>query len=119
MACVPDITDTERCRADDAQGALRAWHRVQPPEADVRLHPSDREVTICPLLFWQSEDGCNFVIVRSGERKDRCQFYYKPYQQMSTGVEEYDGPAKCAVALLQAQADCVGERRGDLPSRED
>ena len=51
----------------------------------------------------------------SGERKYRCQWYYKPYKQMGTGVDEYDDLAESAVALLQAQADYVAEQRGDLP----
>lgn len=120
MTAIPDITDTERWVL---QTTLRERYGREVPfdlaDADVRLHPSDRDVTLCPLIYWQSEDACNFVIVKSGERKYRCQFYSKPYQQMSTGVEEYDGLAECAVALLQAQADYVAEQRGDLPGRAD
>jgi hypothetical protein len=68
------------------------------------------------VILWQSDDGCTFVIVKSGERNYRCQFFYKPYKQMGTGSNEYDDLAECAVAVLQAQADYVAEQRGDLPA---
>lgn len=104
------------------QTTLRERYGRETPfdlaDADVRLHPSDRELTTCPVIHWQSEDGCHFLIVKSGERKYRCQFYYKPYKQMGTGVDDYDDLAECAVALLQAQADYVAEQRGDLPGRQ-
>ena len=118
MATIPDITETE-------QWIMRTTLReryghdleIQLADAEVRLHASDRELTPCPVIFWQSEDGCHFVIFKVGERAYRCQFFYKPYKQMGTGLEQYDDLAECAVALLQAQADFVAEERGDLPSR--
>jgi len=120
MALVPDITDTE-------QWVMRTTLRerygrdteFQQGDAEVRVHPGDRELTTCPVLVWQAEDGCNFVIVKTGERNYRCQFFYKPYKQMGTGIEDYQDLAECAVSLLQAQADYVAEQRGDLPGRDD
>jgi hypothetical protein len=87
----------------------------QLAEAEIRLHPADRELTTCPVIVWQAEDGCTFVLVKTGERSYRCQFFYKPYQQMGTGTVEYENLAECAVAILQAQADFAAEQRGDLP----
>ncbi|MBK1716508.1 hypothetical protein [Thiocystis violacea] len=118
MATIPDITETE-------QWIMRTTLRerygrdleIQLADAEIRLHPSERELTSCPVIFWQSEDGCHFIIFKAGERAYRCQFFYKPYKQMGTGVEQYDDLAECAVALLQAQADFVAEERGDLPQR--
>jgi hypothetical protein len=118
MPTIPDITETE-------QWIMRTTLRerygsdldLQLADAEIRLHASDRELTNCPVIFWQAEDGCHFVIFKSGERTYRCQFFYKPYKQMGTGVDEYGDLAECAVALLQAQADFVAEERGDLPSR--
>lgn len=118
MASIPDITDTE-------QWILRTTLReryghdleLQLADADIRLQPSDRELTLCPVVVWQADDGCHFVIFKTGERAYRCQFFYKPYKQIGTGVAEYDDLAECTVALLQAQADFVAEQRGDLPSR--
>ncbi len=114
---VPDVTDTERwlvrttLKERDGEDI-----EIQLADADVRICPSDRELTSCPVVFWQSDDGCDFVVFKTGDRNDRCQFFYKPYKQLSTGIREYDDLAECAVAVLQAQADHVAEQRGDLAS---
>jgi hypothetical protein len=116
MASVPDITDTERWVV---KTTLRERYGrdldYQLADADVRVHPADRELTTCPVIVWQSDDGCHFVIFKTGERHYRCQFFYKPYKQMGTGIEEYDDLAECTVAVLQAQADYAAEQSGDLP----
>lgn len=118
MPAIPDITDTERWVV---QTTLRERYGRDTPfglaDAEVRLHPCERVLTSCPVILWQSWGGCSFVIVKSGGRRYRCQFYYKPYRQMGTGVAEYDGLAECAVAVLQAQADYAAEQRGNLPGR--
>ncbi len=117
MASVPDITDTERWVI---QTTLRERYGREPAyqlaDADIRLHAADRELTTCPVFFWQADDGCSFVLFKTGEQHYRCQFFYKPYKQMGTGIKEYDDLAECAVAILQAQADYAAEQRGDLPS---
>lgn len=115
---IPDITETELW-------VLRTTLReryggdidIQLADADVRVSPADRELTPCPVLFWQADDGCNFVIFKVGEHAYRCQFFYQPYKQMGTGRTDYDDLAECAVALLQAQADFSAEQRGDLPDQ--
>jgi hypothetical protein len=118
MASIPDITETEmwvtRTTLKERYGRDM---EIQVGDADLRLHPSDRELTPCPLLFWQSEDGCHFVVFKTGERSYRTQFYYEPYKQMGTGVAEYDDLTECVVAALQAQADYAAERRGDLTAK--
>jgi hypothetical protein len=116
MEHIPDIDDTE-------QWVMRTTLRERYgrevefaiADAEIRVHPSDRELTACPAIVWQSDDGCHFMIVKSGERSYRCQFFYKPYRQMGTGIAEYDNLADCAVILLQAQADYVAQAHGDLP----
>jgi hypothetical protein len=117
MASVPDITDTERWVI---KNTLRERYgrdlEYQLADAEIRVHAADRDLTTCPVLYWQAEDGCNFVLFKTGERAYRCQFFYKPYKQMGTGTEEYSDLAECAVAILQAQADFVAEQRGDLPA---
>lgn len=116
MAAVPDITDTETWVI---KTTLRERYGrdldFQQADADIRVHHKDRELTSCPVILWQSDDGCHFVNFKAGEGRYRCQFFYKPFKQMGTGIEEYDDLAECAVALLQAQADYAAERRGDLP----
>ena len=116
MTSVPDITNTEQwvIKTTLRERYGRDWE-FQLADADIRVHPADRELTSCPVIVWQSDDGCTFVIFKAGERKYRCQFFYKPYKQLGTGTDEYDDLAECAVAVLQAQADHVAEQRGDLP----
>lgn len=117
MGPVPDIDATEQwiVRTTLRERYGRA-PEVQIADAEVRLHPADRELTACPALVWQADDGCTFVIVKSGDRRYRCQFFYQPYRQLGTGTAEYDDLAECAVALLQVQADYAAEQRGDLPA---
>lgn len=85
-------------------------------DAEIRLAPSDRELSACPVIFWQAE-GCNFVVFKTGDRRYRCQFFYRGYQQYGTGVYEYDDLTECIVSLLQAQADHEAEERGDIKKR--
>lgn len=73
-------------------------------DSDVRLRPTDRELTPCPLVYWEA-GNCHFLILKTGDRHYRCQFYYRLHQQFGTGVDEYDDLAECIVSLLQAQAD--------------
>jgi hypothetical protein len=119
MTSVPDITDTERWVI---KTTLRERYgrdlELQLADADIRVQPSDRELTSCPVVLWQSDDGCTFVVFKAGERKYRCQFFYKPHKQMGTGIDAYDDLAECAVAVLQAQADYVADQRGDLRGRD-
>jgi len=114
---VPDVTETElwlvRTTLKERYGRDV---EVQLADAEVRVNPADRDLTACPVIVWQSDDGCTFAIFKTGERNYRCQFFYKPYKQMGTGVPNYDDLAECAVSVLQAQADYVAEQRGDLPS---
>jgi hypothetical protein len=118
MPIIPDFTETElwvvRTTLKERYGREM---EVQAADADIRLHPSDRELTSCPVLVWRSDDGCTFLIFKAGERRYRCQFFYQPYKQLGTGVDEYDDLSECTVAMLQAQADYQAEQRGDLPGR--
>ena len=114
---VPDITDTEKWVITTT---LRERFGRELPfdigDAEIRLSPSDRELTSCPVIHWQV-DGCHFVIMKTGDRNYRCQFFYRVHRQFGTGVDEYDDLTECAVSLLQAQADQAAEERGDLPSK--
>jgi hypothetical protein len=116
MVHIPDIDETERWIV---RTTLRERYGrdmdFEIADVEVRLEPSDRELTLCPAILWQSEDGCRFLIVKSGERVYRCQFFYRPHRQFGTGTAHYDNLADCTVALLQAQADYAAESRGDLP----
>ena len=73
-------------------------------ESEVRLHSSDRELTTCPVVYWEV-GKCHFVIFKTGDKRYRCQFYYRVHQQYGTGINEFDDLTDCTVTLLQTQAD--------------
>ncbi len=76
--------------------------KIEAAEAEIRLNPGDRGLTLCPALFWESpEDGSKFIIVKVGLDVFRCQFFYRGYQQFSTGIEEYDNIGDCVIDMLQ------------------
>lgn len=114
MPEISDITDTEQWVIDTTL-VERYGHKVetQMADAEIRLTPSDRVLTSCPVVYW-NEGDCNFIIFKTGSRKYRCQFFYRGYQQYGTGVHEYDDLTECIVSLLQAQADHDARERGDL-----
>jgi hypothetical protein len=86
---------------------------LQIADSEMRLRPSDRTLTECPIFYWEVGD-CHFVIFKTGDSKYRCLFYYRLYQQTGTGVPEYDNLAECITSLLQVQADHEAKERGDL-----
>jgi len=118
MAEIPDISDTERWILETTLKERYGRDvEFRLADAEIRLSPSDRELTNCPVVLWQDEQGCSFVIFKTGDRSYRCQFFYRGYQQYGTGVKEYDDLSECVVSLLQAQADHAAEERGDIASR--
>lgn len=114
MSTIPDITETEdwivRTTLKERYGSEI---ELQFADAEIRLSPADRELTSCPVILWETE-GCHFVIFKSAERRYRCQFFYRGYQQYGTGVHEYDDLTECTVSLLQVQADHTAEERGNI-----
>jgi hypothetical protein len=118
MAEIPDITESERWIIETT---LRERYgqaiEIQLADAEIRLNPSDRELTSCPVVHWEDDEGCNFVIFKTGDRNYRCQFFYRGYQQFGTGVHEYDDLSECMVSLLQVQADHAAQERGDIRSK--
>ncbi|MBA1446813.1 MAG: hypothetical protein FE835_18305 [Gammaproteobacteria bacterium] len=114
MPEISDITDTERWIIDTT--LKERYDRdvpLQLADAEIRLMLSDRELTSCPVVYWNEEE-CNFVLFKTGDRRYRCQFFYRGYQQYGTGVHEYDDLTECIVSLLQTQADYAAKERGDL-----
>lgn len=114
MAEIPDISETELWTINNTLHE-RYGRKVdiELADAEIRLSPADRELSNCPVVYWQA-DGCNFVVFKSGERKYRCQFFFRGYQQYGTGRHEYDDLAECIVDLLQTQADYTAKERGDI-----
>lgn len=117
MSDIPDITDTEdwivKTTLKERYGRDL---QVEYADAEIRLNPADRELTVCPVIVWAAA-GCHFVIFKTGERRYRCQFFYRGYQQYGTGVHEYDDLTECTVSLLQVQADHSARERGELGAK--
>jgi hypothetical protein len=114
MQQIPDITDNETWIVRTTlQERYQQEVELQLADSEIRLRPSDRELSSCPVLYWQWGE-CHFVIFKTGDRNYRCQFFYKSYRQFGTGVYEYTDITECTVSLLQAQADHEATERGDL-----
>ncbi len=117
MKAIPDITETEQWIIDTTLVERYGEPvEVQLADSEIRLHPSDREVTEVPAVVWEADD-CHFIIFKTGDRKYRGQFFYRLYQQYGTGVHEYDDLTECIVSLLQTQADYMAREAGDIPDK--
>ncbi len=114
MSEVSDITENEKwlvsCTLQERYDFEVELHIA---DSEIRLRPSDRTLTDCPIFYWEV-DECHFVIMKTGDQKYRCMFYYRLYQQMGTGISEYDNLSECVVSLLQVQSDHEAKERGDL-----
>jgi len=112
MSNVPDFTDAERWLVEST---LKERYgkpvEVQLADVELRLSPDDRELTVCPALFWTGDDVA-FVVSKVGEGRFRTQFYYSVLEQFSTGHEEYDDLLQCVTTVLRVQADHALERAG-------
>jgi len=112
MSTIPDFNDAERWVVESA---LRERYGERMPielaDAEVRLDPDAPALATCPTIYWTAR-GAHFVIIKTGEDRYRCQFFYSADQQYGTARAEYDELADCVVSLLRAQADHEKERRG-------
>ena len=114
MTDIADFTESEKWILNNT---LKERFNTDVPteygDAEIRLSPSDRVLTPCPIIFWAVEN-CNYIIFKTGDRRYRCQFFFRSYQQYGTGVHEYDDLTECIVSLLQTQADYTASERGDI-----
>ena len=106
MSTIKDFTDTEQRKVKTT--LKERWPgqdiELQLADVEIKMFPHHRELTACPALFWQTGET-SFVIIKTGERSYRSQFYYRGYQQYGTGKTEYDDIADCVTTLLQVHAD--------------
>ncbi len=79
---------------------------VDEVETELRLNPADRELTVCPALYWK-EDGCNFVVSKTGDNQFRSMFFWSVKDRFSTGKEEYDNLGDCLVTTLKMQEEAA------------
>ena len=82
---------------------------VEEVETEIRLSPADRELTVCPALYWK-EEGCNFVVSKTGDNKYRSMFFWSVKDRFATGKEEYDNLGDCVVTTLKMQEDAARRR---------
>ena len=117
MHNITDFSETELWTIQSATDERWGKGEVELHLADVEmsLHSDDRTLTSCPAVFWQVSE-CNFVVIKTGESRYRCQFFYNnSIEQLGTGIKEFDELAHCVVTLLQVQADHESVRSGAYP----
>ena len=85
---------------------------VDEVETEIRLNPADRELTVCPALYWV-EDGCNFVVSKTGDNQFRSMFFWSVKDRFSTGKEEYDNLGDCMVTTLKMQEEAARQRAAE------
>ena len=105
MDSIPKFTlaDIEMVRQIVHQ-RYRVTIQIQLANSELMLNPKRKPRIACPTLYWHVH-GANFVVIRSGPDRFRCQFFYTPHNQYGTGQEEYDSLEQCVTTLLQVQAD--------------
>lgn len=102
---IPDFTETELSIVRQTVAErFRKEIDIQVGDAEIRLDPSDRELTVVPAAVW-SEGGANFVIFKAGDGDFRAQFFYRVHKQYGTGNRTYDNIGDCVITLLQVQSD--------------
>ncbi|OQW94412.1 MAG: hypothetical protein BWK79_06035 [Beggiatoa sp. IS2] len=105
MNIIPDFDNSE---LSTIRAILKARYRrdldIQLADSELRLQPTDRELTWCPTVFWQVLP-VSFVVCKTAPERYRCQFFYSANEQYGTGIEEYTILASCVTTLLQMQAD--------------
>ena len=86
---------------------------IQSADAELQLDPQQETLTLCPSLYWE-ERGANFVVIKIGDNRFRCQFFYSADEQFGTGRDFYDNLGDCVTNVLQIQADHHGTRSAAL-----
>lgn len=113
MSGIPDFSDSElwfiQTTLAERYGAAP---EIQLAETEMRLDPGKTELVPCPTAYWET-DGCHFVALKTGDRRYRCQFFYRIHQMCGTGIEQFDDLTECVVTLLQVQADHHAREHAD------
>ena len=72
---IPDFNDTELWAIRQAVSERsRKEIDIQSADAELRLDLSDRERTLCPVVYW-NEQGRHFEIFKVGEKNFSNQFF--------------------------------------------
>ncbi len=110
---IPDFNDTELWVIRQAVSErLRKEVGLQTADAELRLDPSGRELTLCPVVYWR-EGKAPFVNFKTGDKTYHNQLFYSVRDQYATGRNEYTDIGECLTTLLQVQADHAAKRAAD------
>lgn len=113
MSTIPDFTESElwtlQTTLNERYGEQR---EVQLAESELRLDPASTRLVPCPTAYWEDKN-CHFIVCKTGDKRYRCQFFYRLHQMYGTGIEEYDDLSECVVTLLQVQADHAAKEAGN------
>ena len=119
MSGIPDFTEAEMRLVD---AALRERYgqvvEVDLVETEIRLMPADRELTVCPAVYWEDVDRCRFVVSKTGVDKFRSMFFWSVKDRYATGKEEYDNLGDCLVTTLKMQEEAAKHRAEELGGAE-
>jgi hypothetical protein len=111
MIDIPYFTEVE-LKLVDVVLRERYGHsiEVEGVETEIRLMPSDRELTLCPAIYWEDAERCRFVVSKTGVDKFRSMFFWSVKDRFSTGKEEYDNLGDCLVMTLKLQEEAAQRR---------
>ena len=119
MSTIKDFSDAEQWAVNTT--LRERWPKldldIQLADVEIKMYPHERELTVCPALFWQVGET-SFVVIKVGDRAYRSQFYYKGFQQYGTGKSEFDDIADCITTLLQVHADKESDLRREKEKTE-
>lgn len=115
MSAIPDFTEAE-VRLVDATLKERYGQavEVQEVETEIRLQSADRELTVCPAVYWEDAERCRFVVSKTGVDKFRSMFFWSVKDRFATGKEEYDNLGDCLVTTLKMQEDAAKQRAEEV-----
>ena len=91
MASIPDITDTEKWIVHTApKERYRQNKGVQLADSEIWLHAAGRDLTSCPVIYWQADDrndtfSCHLRRLRAAE-DSRDRYGVRPWAGIRTGA---------------------------------
>ena len=112
---IPDFTEVElKLVAVALKERYGQPPEVQEVDTEIRLHPADRELTVCPALYWEDADRCRFVLSKTSGDTFRSMFFWSVKDRFATGKEEYDNLGDCVVTTLKKQEEAAKRRAEEL-----
>ena len=116
---IPDFTDSEiRIIQETVKQRYSQEIELMFADSELRLHSSDRELTLCPTVVFK-EQKATFVIFKISLRNFRCQFYYRGYEQFGTGRNMFTDVGDCVITLLQVHEDYEREQKNHKDSNDE